>query len=87
MSFLLTPRQVFSIYLSRKVQNLKLEKRKSDALTYRMLPCSVAVDSVHFQKYQQRKMVEESLPQKGFGKLICLGTKILKIGKVLGRSF
>ena len=34
--------QVFSVSLSRKVHELKLEKRKADALTYQMLPPSVA---------------------------------------------
>ena len=34
--------QVFSVSLSRKVYELKMEKRKADALTYQMLPPSVA---------------------------------------------
>ena len=34
--------QVFSVSLSRKVHELKMEKRKADALTYQMLPPSVA---------------------------------------------
>ena len=34
--------QVFSVSLSRKVYELKMEKRKADALTYQMLPASVA---------------------------------------------
>ena len=42
VSVLLPPLQVFSISLSRKVHELKLEKRKADALTYQMLPPSVA---------------------------------------------
>lgn len=41
--------QVFSISLSRKVHELKMEKRKADALTYQMLPPSVA------KEYQQKK--------------------------------
>ena len=44
--------QVFSVSLSRKVHELKLEKRKADALTYQMLPptvAKVACDSIFYK--------------------------------------
>ena len=50
VSVLLPPLQVFSISLSRKVHELKLEKRKADALTYQMLPPSVAKVSLFLEK-------------------------------------